>query len=40
MPAVVIHDRAYVLPERPGYSAEIRPGSLDAYRCPDGREWA
>ena len=37
---VVIHDGAYVVPERPGYSAEIRPASLAAYRYPDGPEWA
>jgi L-fuconate dehydratase len=37
---VVIRDGAYVLPERPGYSAEIHPASLAAYRYPDGPEWA
>ena len=37
---VVIRDGAYVLPERPGYSAEIRPASLALYRYPDGPEWA
>ncbi len=37
---VVIRDGAYVLPERPGYSAEIRPASLAAFRYPDGAEWS
>jgi L-fuconate dehydratase len=36
---VVIRDANYVLPTRPGYSAEIRPESLARYRFPDGDEW-
>ena len=36
---VVIRDAKYVLPSRPGYSAEIRPESLARYRFPDGDEW-
>jgi L-fuconate dehydratase len=36
---VVIRDARYVLPTRPGYSAEIRPESLARYRFPDGDEW-
>jgi L-fuconate dehydratase len=36
---VVIRDARYVLPTRPGYSAEIRPESLARYRFPDGEEW-
>ena len=36
---VVIRDAKYVLPSRPGYSAEIRPDSLARYRFPDGDEW-
>jgi L-fuconate dehydratase len=36
---VVIHEARYVLPTRPGYSAEMRPESLDRYRFPDGEEW-
>ena len=29
----------YLLPERPGYSAEMRPASLAALVYPDGSEW-
>jgi L-fuconate dehydratase len=36
---VVIRDAAYVLPSRPGYSAEILPESLARFRFPDGEEW-
>jgi L-fuconate dehydratase len=36
---VVIRDANYVLPNRPGYSAEMRPESLARYRFPDGDEW-
>ena len=36
---VVIRDARYVLPTRPGYSAEMRPESLARYRFPDGDEW-
>jgi L-fuconate dehydratase len=36
---VVIRDARYVLPNRPGYSAEMRPESLARYRFPDGDEW-
>ena len=36
---VVIRDARYVLPSRPGYSAEMRPESLARYRFPDGDEW-
>ena len=36
---VVIRDARYVLPTRPGYSAEIRPESLARFRFPDGDEW-
>ena len=36
---VVIRDARYVLPTRPGYSAEIVPSSLAQYRFPDGDEW-
>ena len=38
-PAVVRNGR-YAVPEAPGYSAEIRPESLEALRFPDGAEWA
>ena len=37
---VVVHDGRYVLPSRPGYSAQMRPDSLARYRYPDGPEWA
>jgi L-fuconate dehydratase len=36
---VVIRDARYVVPSRPGYSAEILPASLARYRFPDGDEW-
>jgi L-fuconate dehydratase len=36
---VVIRDARYVLPTRPGYSAEMRAESLARYRFPDGDEW-
>jgi L-fuconate dehydratase len=36
---VVIRDARYQVPTRPGYSAELRAGSLDRYRFPDGDEW-
>ncbi len=36
---VVIQDARYVVPTRPGYSAEMRPESLSRYRFPDGEEW-
>jgi len=36
---VVIRDARYMLPTRPGYSAEMRPESLARYRFPDGDEW-
>jgi L-fuconate dehydratase len=36
---VVIRNAAYVLPTRPGYSAEMWPESLARYHFPDGEEW-
>jgi len=36
---VVIRDAKYVLPSRPGYSAEMRPESLARFRFPEGDEW-
>ena len=36
---VEIRDARYVLPTRPGYSAEMRQESLARYRFPDGDEW-
>jgi L-fuconate dehydratase len=36
----VIENAAYVVPEAPGYSAEIRPSSLERFAFPGGAEWA
>ena len=36
---VVIRMGAYQVPSLPGYSAQIRPESLERYRFPDGVEW-
>lgn len=36
----VIRDGAYVLPDAPGYSAEMYMESLRTYRFPDGAYWA
>jgi L-fuconate dehydratase len=36
---VVIRNARYVVPSRPGYSAEILGSSLARYRFPDGDEW-
>ncbi|WP_275286604.1 L-fuconate dehydratase [Halomonas elongata] len=35
----VVKDGAYTLPKAPGYSAEIKAESLDAWSWPDGTEW-
>ena len=40
MDPVVIRRGAYMLPTRPGYSAQMQPASLARYRFPDGGEWA
>jgi L-fuconate dehydratase len=37
---VVMREGRYVLPQRPGYSAEMRPESLAAYAFPAGVAWA
>jgi L-fuconate dehydratase len=37
---VVMREGRYVLPQRPGYSAEMRPESLAAYAFPAGAAWA
>jgi L-fuconate dehydratase len=29
----------YLMPERPGYSIEIHPESLERYRFPEGEAW-
>ena len=36
----VIENAAYVVPEAPGYSAEIRRSSLERFAFPGGAEWA
>ena len=36
---VVVRDGAYLVPTRPGYSAEMRAESIERYRFPDGAEW-
>ena len=36
---VAIRNGAYLVPTRPGYSGEMRPESLAAYRFPDGAVW-
>jgi len=38
-PAQVVRGR-YVAPSRPGYSAEMKPESVRAFRYPDGSAWA
>jgi L-fuconate dehydratase len=40
MEPVVIERGSYRLPAGRGYSAEISPASLAAFRYPDGPEWA
>ncbi|MGW0734951.1 enolase C-terminal domain-like protein [Streptomyces sp. NPDC002851] len=39
VPAVV-RDGHYVAPDRPGFSAAMRPESIATYRYPDGSYWA
>lgn len=36
---VVIERGNYLVPTRPGYSAELLPASLEAHRFPDGEVW-
>jgi L-fuconate dehydratase len=36
---VIVRAGTYQVPTRPGYSAQIRPESLERYRYPDGEEW-
>jgi len=36
---VLIENGRYVAPRRPGSGARMLPGSIDAYRYPDGRVW-
>ena len=35
-----VKDGRYVAPEAPGYSAEIKPASLDTFAYPHGAAWA
>jgi len=35
-----VRDAAYVLPEQPGYSAQLHESSVAAYRYPDGTCWS
>ena len=37
---VVVDRGRYRLPERPGYSAEMHPGSVRRYAFPDGEAWS
>ncbi|KUN82749.1 L-fuconate dehydratase [Streptomyces griseoruber] len=37
---VLIRDGHYTAPLTPGFSATMRPESIDAYRYPDGSFWA
>jgi L-fuconate dehydratase len=37
---VKIQDGRYMPPERPGYSIEMKPESLDAYEFPNGSVWS
>jgi L-fuconate dehydratase len=36
---VEVRDGHYVLPSRPGFSAELRPESLERFSYPHGEEW-
>jgi L-fuconate dehydratase len=36
---VVIDRGRYRVPSRPGYSAQMRAGSLERYAFPEGAEW-
>jgi L-fuconate dehydratase len=36
---VVMHRARYMTPRRPGYSTEIKQGSRELYRYPDGAGW-
>lgn len=36
---VRVHDGAYMVPEQPGYSIQIRNETLEAHRFPDGAVW-
>lgn len=36
---VVVREGRYVLPSRPGFSAELWPESLERFSYPNGKEW-
>jgi L-fuconate dehydratase len=36
---VIVRDGRYRLPERPGYSVEMKPSSIAGYSFPDGPAW-
>ncbi|HZY01164.1 MAG TPA: enolase C-terminal domain-like protein [Dermatophilaceae bacterium] len=36
----IVSNAAYALPSRPGYSTEMYPASIAAFRFPDGTYWA
>jgi L-fuconate dehydratase len=35
----LVEDGNYLLPARPGYSAEMHAASIEAYSYPDGDYW-
>jgi L-fuconate dehydratase len=37
---VVMRNGRYMLPTRPGYSATMRPETLEAFAFPNGAEWS
>lgn len=37
---LVMKDGRYIPPTKPGYSATMKPDSLDAFEFPNGSEWA
>jgi L-fuconate dehydratase len=37
---VTMREGKYVPPEKPGYSAQMHPGTLEKFRYPDGAEWS
>ena len=36
---VIVVDGSYKAPRRPGFSSQIRPGSIEEYRYPTGAAW-
>jgi L-fuconate dehydratase len=37
---VIVREARYRLPERPGYSAEMKPASIERYAFPAGAAWS